>query len=786
MPDRERQGSSRDRPALEGGERLRENVERSSGGAPKFHPQSFEEARSLLRPQLHALREVAAALPSALRGERIIFEATLLPNYLANSYFPTALFESADLVPIGTRVAHAMYRTRTIEREGAPTKAVVVSATEESLDRLASLLDAPAGAVGRTIQENLQEFSRFELPAAATKIHRFDERLVASGELKTFEAVLHPAVGATRSTTASEIEENFSKWVAFIERLEGQVIQTYRRTLDDLTFVPVRLKPERVEDAAVFNPLRAIRPMPQMRPIPSPILRSVPSASPPIAPPAGTPVRSDVRVAVFDGGIDRACSFLAPYVTAVDLTSETEDAACVAHGTAVTSAALFGHAAPGQQLETPSAHVDHFRVLPAPSAAWDMDLYWILDRIVETIERGQYDIVNLSLGPDLAIDDGDPHRWTAELDRLARERGVLFVTAVGNNGDADATLGLNRVQVPADAVNGLGIGACGERSNSSWDRAPYSAVGPGRPGGRIQPVGVLFGGSDQEPFLAMTGGGGWAEAMGTSLATPLGVNGLTGLAAFLGRDRAQPHTLRAFAAHFAEPLQPARPLEVGYGRIREDYADATQCESHEMTLVYEDQLGRDETVALPLPVPDGSLDGMNVSLRWTLAFTSPTDPTDAVDYTRAAIEIQFRPHARRFMFNLPGSGGTVGPFDMQEDSNDVAALLRAGAQPSIHPVTRSPGDARLLEAERREDGKWETMVQLTHNMRGSKLFRPRLDVSFLARDSGSLIRDAVPPLDFTLILTIRGRVGSDIYDRVRTEFSVLTPIRAEVPLRIRV
>jgi hypothetical protein len=778
--------SDSERPLLSGGERLREEIDRAGGGAPKYHPQSLAEARDILRPQVEMLRTTAVMMPAELRGERLIFEATLLPNYLANSYFPRALLDDAGLVAVGTRPSAAPYRTPAGEREAQPTKALVLAASDRALDRLAAIFDAPAERLGRSVREAIQEFASFALPKPEEIIHVTTPEAVSdAAALVTFESVLHPSVpqsGWARVTA----DGDFEKWSAWIAQLGGTVIADYRRSIEGLTFVPVRLSPERLLEAARFNPLRAIRPMPQMRPVPVTVMRSATELRAPIPPPPGEGPRSDISVAIFDGGTDLACPILRPFVTQVDLTREASDDQFVSHGTAVTSAALFGEATPGGQLPVPDAHVDHYRVLPPPPDPHDVDLYWILDRIVETVERNDYDIVNLSLGPDLAIDDGDPHRWTAEIDRLSREHGVLFVTAVGNNGEADAAVGLNRVQVPSDAVNGLGVGACGERDPASWRRAAYSAVGPGRAGARVQPVGLAFGGSDGEPYLAMIGRGRWAETAGTSYATPVTVNGLVGLGASLGRPRATPNNLRVFAAHFANRLTDHEVLEAGYGRFRERYEDAWMCDSNEVTLLYEDQLDRDQMVALVLPVPDGALDGMNVELRWTLAFTSPTDPTDAVDYTRAGIEIQFRPHARRYTFTQPGRSEVEGPLDTQEQAAEVSALLRAGWHPSTHPATRPPGSARLIEAQLREGGKWETMVQLTHHMRGTGLFRPRLDLSFLARDSGSLIRDAVPPLEYSLLVTIRGRSGIDLYDRVRTEYAVLTPLVAQVPLQIRI
>jgi hypothetical protein len=295
---------------------------------------------------------------------------------------------------------------------------------------------------------------------------------------------------------------------------------------------------------------------------------------------------------------------------------------------------------------------------------------------------------------------------------------------------------------------------------------------------------LAFGGSDGEEFMAMIGQGRWAEAQGTSFATPVVVAGLTKLAAGLGRARSHPNTLRALAIHFTDPGDPHIAAEHGHGRFQDDYRDVWTSADNEVTVIYEDQLERDQMVALPLPVPDSVLDGMNVAVRWTLAFSSAVDPTDSVDYTRAGVDMQFRPHERRYTFTM-SDGSTLGPFDTQEQADRVQDALRRGGRPSFHPATRSPGDARLREAERRDEGKWETVVQLTHSMRGTGLFRPRVDLSFLARDSGLLVRESVPPLDYTVVASVRGRPGTDLYGAVRTAYPVLAPVDLQLPVRVR-
>src|SRR5438309_1973289 len=99
------------RPILARGELLRRDAVRVSGGGKKYFPQSFEQARGLLLPQVRAMRQSMAELPQECRGTRVVVEATLLPNFLANSYFPSQLFTHVDLVPVGSRSATGALET---------------------------------------------------------------------------------------------------------------------------------------------------------------------------------------------------------------------------------------------------------------------------------------------------------------------------------------------------------------------------------------------------------------------------------------------------------------------------------------------------------------------------------------------------------------------------------------------------------------------------------------------------------------------------------------------------
>ncbi|MGH2870372.1 MAG: hypothetical protein ACRDNK_22735, partial [Solirubrobacteraceae bacterium] len=285
-----------DRPILAGGEALRQEAERATGGGPKYHPRSFDEARERLGPQVEALQQAVADTPATLRGARVVFEATVLPNYLANSYFPTELFRDADLVPVGTRAATGPYQTQTRTREDQPTKSYLVAGDERSIARVAELLATDdARGTATTARERLRQFDLVRLPDVDEVLRVRPE--LPDDELLTWEAVLHPTVDASGDVTNAERQEVLAKWVAWVERLGGEIAVNYQRIVRGMTFMPVRLPAGAAEPATRFNPLRALRPMPKVRPIPVGPLRVVTTARQLPGPPPGQRPQSELRVA---------------------------------------------------------------------------------------------------------------------------------------------------------------------------------------------------------------------------------------------------------------------------------------------------------------------------------------------------------------------------------------------------------------------------------------------------------------------------------------------------------
>lgn len=771
-------------PLLLYGERLRREVPRP-GMAPseKFHPLEPAEARELLRPFAESLVRDVAALPESLRGPRIIFQATLYPNYLAASYFPSRLLEEIDAVPIGSRSSVAPYQTAARFEEEAETKSLLLAGTERSLQRLTELLESGGhGKTERDAAEQFRELSDIRLSSVTEVLGaRHADADAHVDDRPLWEAVLHPGAASRGPDLLPVDDETFAKWIRYIRSLEGEVLTAYRREVGGLTFVPVRLDQAVTADAARFNPLRSLRPMPAMRPIQPGLLRATRRK---VAPPGLLTPESDLRVAVFDGGID-ASGGMYPTCTAHTLAVEPEELDEVAHGSAVAGAVLYGNVVDTGPLRQPVANVDLYRVLPSTDPA-DPEAYWILDRIVETLDKTDHRIVNLSLGPNVCVEDAsEPNRWTSTLDEYAYEHDVLFVSAAGNNGEEDAATGLNRVQVPADMANGLSVGACDRHApEAEWERAAYSAVGPGRSGSRIQPTGVQFGGADHNPFMAVLGDGTLAETAGTSFAAPLVVHSLCRLSTVIGLERMTLNNTRALAVHLAEREEDSDSLvdEMGHGRFLPDFDSALQCEPHEVLVIYEDQIERGDVISLAIPFPNQISSG-NFEVAWTLALTAPTEPTQATEYTQATLEPVFRPHDQKY--RLTNEAGRSRIVNVASEADRVAALYREGYVASATPTSVAVPGTRGSEDTRREGGKWETVRHFRKTFRASSLRNPRLDLSYVAREGG-LLTQVCTPLEYTLVVSITGRRGGvSLYESVRAEFPVLSPVDVAIQAEAR-
>ena len=143
----------------------------------------------------------------------------------------------------------------------------------------------------------------------------------------------------------------------------------------------------------------------------------------------------------------------------------------------------------------------------------------------------------------------------------------------------------------------------------------------------------------------------------------------------------------------------------------------------------------------------------------TFCYASPTDPQDAAAYTRAGLEVVFRPSDEKIK-DGKANADTKSFFDMKKYAT---------------------------EEERRSDmGKWETVLHSAKNMRGSTLKNPVFDIHYNAREAGHKANGA-EKIRYALIITVEAPKHADLYNEIlRAYAKTLVPIQPQVSLPIRI
>ena len=726
------------------GERLTEDVSVGQGFGPQKIVYSASEARERLVPSAVSLHTAVAALPKlATPGKRAVAAITMHPQYIARSHFPNRLLRSLDAQVVGSRsvtVKPHRWSRKKPPPDGAHSSMLFVSAPTGAIAEWADRIGA---AEGRSL-EDLRRVEELHLPSATEKL----SPNVTDDTAGTYEIVLHTSGDAVNHY----IIRGFAQWCA---QLRAEPDLNRRISAGGLTFLPLRATPDVMADLARFSFLRFARPMPRirgLRPMPT---RSV-SAPAPVKLPDSNPVDGSVRAVVLDGGLPSDSELLrwCEYHDGTGLGPATSD--FTSHGHMVTSAILFGslHA----PFQAPYAPVEHFRVLDESS---DGDqLYDVLKRIEDVLHRIEPEFINLSIGPHLPTEDNEVHAWTAVIDEYVARTGALVTVAVGNDGELDWESGNARIQVPADSVNALSVGAT--TVPGSVIRAPYSCIGPGRSPGVVKPDILAFGGSDEMPFLVADPDqpGFTREQKGTSFASPAALRTALGVRAVLG-EVLNPLTLKALLIHCANYEEGTSRHEVGWGTIPSDVADIIVCPDGVARVIYQGTIDPAKYVRVRLPLPVDPLVGL-ITITATFAFASEVDPQDPSVYTRAGLEVVFRPHDQRYV--------------KAESQHPQPAGFFGGTGDRTEHVLRS--DAH----------KWEPVLHRCKRFRPSSLRNSVFDVHYLARRSGTSYRGS-PKMRYSLVITAEAPRMPDLYDQVLraypTQLEALKPIIQIPTPRIR-
>jgi len=736
------------------GERLTATIDPPRRRPEKANTYTFAESKARLAPRIReAATEIMDLPASACPHNESIAAVTIHPSYLAKSYFPRGLFDTIGVHAVGSRprqIVPEKGAKRPSKREApipSPTAEIFVMGRRQNFQRWAQSVSGWSEGFQGAGELVRVEDVHFIQPGERIRPMR------SGNDNPLLEVVLH--------RSDDYVLEGFRE---YLEELGVDLDLDQRITVRDLCFLPVRVPVEQHEAMAQFSFLRVAREMPELRQLrPIAFSGGLRSATPfQIKMQNVAPLNSELRVAVFDGGVPKDC--LPNRLVRRKRVPGTIGPAvpeCQAHGVGVTSAVLYGSLTHGQSLPQPFAAVDHYRVIDADTANDPQGHYFdVLNRIMDVLRQDDHHFVNLSLGPDLPIEDDEVHVWTASLDDHFSDGRTLVTVAAGNTGENDWDAGNARIQAPADGVNILSVGAA-DCADEKWSRALYSSIGPGRSPGLVKPDILAFGGSKKHPF--------WipdslvqdrtVPIQGTSFAAPLALRTAIAIRTHLG-PVINPLALKTLLIHHSEPLA-FEQREVGWGRVPTDFEQMITCPDGTVHVLYQGSLEPGKYLRARVPLPAAGVTG-DVRLRATFCYATETDPQDPINYTRAGLEITFRPDKAKF-----------NKFDNK--------LSQQPASKTFFSV----GGYQTEDELRRDAHKWEPCLKATKTFRGSSLNDPTFDIHYNARKAGAndLRAQSIP---YALVLTIHAKHAKDIYNKITQRYrTILQPLQPVLQIPIR-
>ncbi|GJC07074.1 S8 family serine peptidase [Aeromonas hydrophila] len=720
------------------GETLTKSVTINSGSGPKKHPYTFSEARSLFVDNLtKVLNEIDnKPIIQSANGEFVI-KFVQHPSYLAKSYYPNKFFKRFGVKDVGSRSVKIKPRKWAVTNhpEEGLASCIFVSGRRNQFEAMLNSIrydDLP-----ETTKTAIRTFEQVSTISVNEKVKNIE---LGSEKLK-LEVVLHASV---------HDEYIRSSFNGYSESLGGVADWERAKVVGGLTFLPVAIHKGCELSLAEFSHLRALRSMPKLRFNKPEIMRK--TINDDFSLPDFKPLNNDFKVCIFDGGIG-SNHLLSRWVNE-NIPSDviSSHPSLLAHGSEVCSTYLFGpYNARNKVFDEPYTTVDIVRVLSESDT--DPDLFDVLTRIENVLKTKQYKYVNLSLGPRLAIEDDDVHVWTSVIDALLQDGHCLATVAVGNDGDLEGEYA--RIQPPSDMVNCFSIGAS-DADGESWSRAEYSCIGPGRSPGLVKPDGVMFGGTENNPFkLYSPLTDSIIGTMGTSYAAPYALRIAAGIDSITSFNLT-PSTVKALMVHHAKNNDNEQ-VEVGWGLFPSSPEEIIECLSDEAMIVYQGELEQSQHLRIPIPLPDG-IDCTWVHIKATFCFNAITDPEHPLHYTRSGLDISFR-------------------------ANDEKQKEGAG-----HADTKTFFSVDKLyetEEELREDAhKWETCISRQQRFKKTTLSNPVFDVKYHARERGGEAQKDLPPLKYSLVISIRAEGDTNTYNLVLQQNQTLQAVKVTNRVRL--
>lgn len=728
-------------------------IKKPFGGEPEF-PHEYAEAKVRLSADIEKIQDSFSDSEEIFVDKKIVC-VRLEPKFEAKSYTPNSLIADSDMKLVGGR------RYTIDHEEASKGKLYFVRASNSDLENLKSKLTSGKKDHVKKWQNQICTIKSIDLLRPDEKVLGFDDSWTAG----TVEVVIHP-LGTDRD---SAIEGFFS--ATGIQKEKAEV-----RSYDDgLTFVCTYMDKALVDKAKKYNPLRSMKPISDDWD--DPFRMSAMVAPAPKLP--SKLFKSDIKIGIFDGGVQEGTELLDPFVTNHDMVEEKPTVKGLDHGAGVCGAALYGNLAGKTEMdevENPVVSVESFRVFPAKktgNAEADMQMYTTIDIIEEVVrERKDIKLYGLSFGPKGAILDDEINRFTYVCDKLTYdvdegEVNPLFCIAVGNDGNLDDPF--NRIQSPSDMVNGIAIGAYSLSVLNDKYRAPYSCVGPGREGAKIKPDLLEFGGTQDRPFIATKSGKQIEGVCGTSYSAPVVAGKIGRLMA--ASDKIVPHLGRALLIHHAEADGMESNPESGFGFCPENVEELLNCSDNRVTIFYEGEITSSASVRLPVFMPEINTVRGNAYIKWTICTVVNPNLNDTDAYTNNCIEDTFYPNEMKFAFKKGKATKNLNLLK-PEDVEIARMLISQGYSKSALPVSKS-AKRNFREADlRNSDFKWDTIIRKDVSMRCSSLVNPFLSLHAIGRDEYEHER-----IKYFVVITVDvPNFKGSLYDNILHTYPNLTPI----------
>ena len=743
---------------LSGGEQYIRPDRHSGGGGDKKLPISYTEARDKMKKDIVRLKTHYNELPSNKKIEsELIFCVRLYPGFLAKSYYPSSLFKDSWkwIKEVGSR------------------KWVLKSANEDC-NKISKLFFVRSSIKGLDFLN--EELDRAEITLTDSwkkdirKIHSLtflkkEELIMGFGtewEKGTIEIVMQP-FGNKNKIAINKIKKFLLKKSITQDDIK---IKTYE---NDITFISALARKSLLNEFEDFNLIRVVHPIkchfPNVRI--SPTTFSAPK-------PPQKKDEPSITVGMFDGGVDKNNLLIKDFIEEKSMTEYNSVQEYIDHGTAVAGTILYGklnNILEDEELSYPNVKVKSFRVLP--NNPQDIDLYDVIDNIEEAVKNNKdIKIYNLSMGPVGPIIDDHISRFTYVLDYLAEKNNILFVIAVGNDGQKQEPL--NRIQSPADMVNGIGVGAYTYNEDNFIQRAPYSCIGKGREGCKVKPDLSAFGGCMKHPFHVVSRNNKRALTAGTSFASPLVAKLGTELLHELNVDSLLIRALLLHNVHHPKSSKKDVDIELGYGVLSNNIEEILFCNSKKVTTVYKGILQPSTYAQIPILIPklDGYGKRSTVNISWTIVTLTKTSPLHVEDYTISSIVDTFYPNSDKFIFYSPNKKRTKA-VDVLTEKNLVKELIAKGWSQGSSPVSDSSDIYKGEEELREEDFKWDTVVHKEVPKWNMSLKNPYLKIHGLGRINN------IANIKYIIIVTfeLKSKYSGNLYNEVVQEFNLLTPFR---------